>query len=156
MTSSLGMGTLCLLLHTGILSGLNLYKSCMCCCSLYELIWVSTLLIYKTLFPWSHPQPPVLLVFLPSLLQRLLSLEERVIDKDIPFRAEHAKVSTHCTVVGFCAIFHLLQQASLMSWAMHCYMDVAISIAVMYCYIPLAKPKKKKIVEGFPQGQRPN
>lgn len=63
-------GCLCPLLHSRILSGLNVYRSYVCCQSLCELTCGSALLYLKILFPWRSPLLLALIIFMPHCLSQ--------------------------------------------------------------------------------------
>lgn len=61
-------GTLCpfLFLSAVILSGVNLYRSCVCCHSLCEFILCQSCYVQNMLFPWTHSQSLSLKIFVGS------------------------------------------------------------------------------------------
>lgn len=59
--------------------------------------------VWRTLLIWSHSSPKVLKIILSLLLHSILTLGggEGGVDEDIPFRAEHSKVSFSIIVKFF-------------------------------------------------------
>lgn len=62
---------------------------------------------WKTLFPWRHPPPLALPLFLPPLPQRPLSLEGRLVKPShLGLRAPKSLTSAHCPVAGLCVSYY--------------------------------------------------
>ena len=98
-----------LLLRAGWDYGLNLWRSRVYCHSLCEFTCASVLRVWKTLFPWSHPLPLALRIFL-LLPHNSLSLEGRGLMKasHLGLSSSKSLLSAHCPILGLCVNSYLL------------------------------------------------